>query len=188
MHPLYRLELGPPTSRFFSFHWTTLTTEAMKYEFPCPHPDRDHTPQFFFVFFFFLLFLDLSFWLFSSFSSLLFNFFLFFSSYPSLLISSYSSRRYYFLSSYSSPLIFLTVDIHISVILRGFSRGNKPFLTHLGVTIRPNFFVLFFFFFSSYIFTFFSTVLYSSSSYSSLLKFKLIVTYMHIKHTQGKDT
>ncbi len=80
----------------------------------------------------------------SYFSSLLFNFFLFFSSYPSLLISSYSSCRYYFLSSYSSPLIFLTVDIHISVILRGFSRGNKPFLTHLGVTIHPNFFVLFF--------------------------------------------
>jgi hypothetical protein len=26
---LYRLELGPPTSRFFSFHWTA---EAIKYE------------------------------------------------------------------------------------------------------------------------------------------------------------
>jgi hypothetical protein len=29
------IELGPPTSRAFSFHWTT---EAMKYEAPCPLP------------------------------------------------------------------------------------------------------------------------------------------------------
>jgi hypothetical protein len=88
------IELGPPTLKLFSFHWTTLTTEAMKYEFPCPHPDRDHTPQFFFVFFFFLLFMDLSFWLFSSFSSLLFNFFLFFS----FLFLSFSSFLFLFFS------------------------------------------------------------------------------------------
>ncbi len=115
------IELGPPTSKLFSFHWTT---EAKKYEFPCPPPRsqlrwsfwqlfwgqiylqvRPYAPIFFPDFSFFLLFLDLSFWLFSSFHFLLFNFFLFFSSYPSLLISSYSSRRCFSLSSYSS-LIF----------------------------------------------------------------------------------
>jgi hypothetical protein len=58
----------------------------------------------------------------------------------------------------------------------------------LGVTIRPNFFCFIFLLLLSYIFIFFSAVLYSSSSYSPLLKFKLIVTYMHIKHTLGKDT
>jgi hypothetical protein len=93
----------------------------MKYEVPCPRPahrsfadpsgnifevklciNATIRPNFFRFFRFFQYFLDLSFLLISSFSSLIFNFFLFFSSYPSLLISSYSSRRCYSSSSYSS--------------------------------------------------------------------------------------
>jgi hypothetical protein len=87
-------------------------------------------------------FLFYRFWIFS------FSYFLPFllsfstSSYPSLLISSYSSHRCYSSSSYSSPLIFqtvccitdmhineiFTVFVHISVILRGFSKRPILFL------------------------------------------------------------
>jgi hypothetical protein len=60
---LYRLELGPPTSRVFYFHWTT---EAIKYEGPC-------CPAIFWG------------------KNVYRCDFLLISSYPSLLISSYSS-------------------------------------------------------------------------------------------------
>jgi hypothetical protein len=82
---IYNLStLGHPRQGLFSFHWTT---EAMKYEVPCPRPAHrsfaDPSDNIFgvnlcadatirpnsFVFFFFLWFLDLFFLLFS-FSSL----------------------------------------------------------------------------------------------------------------------
>jgi hypothetical protein len=104
------MELGP------------LTSEAMKYEVPCPRPPiaaslilpaifwgqnyvpvRPYAP----ICFGFSFFIYGSFWIFSFCYSLIFlpSFFLFISSNPSLLISSYSSRRYYSSSSYSSLLI-----------------------------------------------------------------------------------
>ncbi len=123
---IYNLSnLGRPRQGIFSFHWTT---EAMKYEVPCPRPthrsfapscnifgvklctDATIRPYFCGFFFFSLVFgsflFVVLFFFFSPFQFLLIFFFLFFSSYPSLLISSYSFCRCYSSSSYSSLLTF----------------------------------------------------------------------------------
>jgi hypothetical protein len=76
--------------------------------------------------------------------------------------------------------VFFMLAKHISAIRKGFSRGVKPFLTHLGsklctdVTISPTFLVSsFFIFFGSFLlvilFSFFSSFL--ISTYSSFLFF-----------------
>jgi hypothetical protein len=89
--------------------------------------------------------LDLFFLLFCSFSSLLFNFFLFISSYILNCL-----RLLIFFSSYILNCL-LYCRHEISVILRGFSRGQgffDPFeikINVYGATMRPNFFVLSFF-------------------------------------------
>ncbi len=172
---------------------------------PAPRPDRTFAdpsgnhfgvkiiyrcdaPAFFFDFSFFLLFLDLSFWLFSSFSSLLSI-----SSYSSLLILLFLSLLILLVDAIlcllSLLLLYFKLLIYTYRSFWGVFRGGiRLFWSIWGATIRPNFFRFIFIFFSSYIFIFFTTVLYSSSSYSSLLIFKLIVKYMHIKHTLGKDT
>ncbi len=108
------IELGPPTSRVFSFHWTT---EAMKEEVPCPPPRpsqlRWSSRQYFWGHNYvsvrphFLLFSFFnSFWIFSFYNSLLFLLSFSTSSYSSLLFSYYSSCNYYSSYSYSSLLIF----------------------------------------------------------------------------------
>jgi hypothetical protein len=116
----------------------------------------------------FSVFLFYSFWIFSFSYSLLFLLSFSISSYPSLLISSYSSHRCYSSSSYSSLLILLflyfklfvvlqtcilmihisTVFVHISVILRGFSK--RPSLFNLLILLYCIIFFLFLVFFSSY--------------------------------------
>ncbi len=140
----------------------------------------------FFGFSFFLQFLDLLFCyfllFFSPFQFLLIHLFLSFSSYL-----SYSSS-----SSYSSPLYFKlfvvlqTCMIHIRHS-EGFFEGVKPFFYPFGV--RPyvlTFFVLFFFIFL-FIYLLILIVLYSSSSYYSLLLLNcFLYSGMHIKHTLGK--
>ena len=89
----------------------------------------------FYDFSFFLLFLDLSFWLFSSFSSLFCNFFLFFSSYPSLLI--------YFCGHFLSKLCASPPSKHFFVLIqplrkvelaiRGFKDCRLDDLAMMGV-------------------------------------------------------
>jgi hypothetical protein len=124
--------------------------------------------------------------LFCSFSSFLFNFFLFISSYILNCL-----RHLIFFSSYILNCL-LYCRHEISIILRGFFEGAKPFLIHLRsklmYTMRPcvltflfypflMYFDLFFLLLSSYsslhISLLILLVLYSSSSYSSLLIFKL---------------
>jgi hypothetical protein len=125
---LQSIELGRPRQGFFSFHWTT---EAMKYEVPCPLPpvklciNATVSPH---IFGFFLFSIDFGsflfailFFFFSPFQFLLILLFLSFSSYLFLLISSYSSRRCYSSSSYSSILIHL---------------GSK----FMYIPVRPNYF------------------------------------------------
>ncbi len=103
---------------------------------------------------FFLVFLFYSFWIFSFSYSILFLLSFSISSYLSLLIPSYSSHRCYSSSSYSSPLIFqtvccitdmpndiCTVFVHISIILRGFSKRKNLF--YLLILLYCNIFFLF---------------------------------------------
>jgi hypothetical protein len=122
-----------------------------------------HTPKFFPVFLFY------SFWIFSSsFSSLLFNFFLFF--------SSYSFRRdilrlLMLLLLYFKVFVVLQtciiIFVHISVILRGFSKGQSLF--YLLILLYCTIFFLFLFF----------------SSYNLTV---CCITDMHMKHTKSKGT
>ena len=104
----------------------------------------------------FSVFLFFSFWIFSFSYSFLFHLSFSISSYPSLLISSYSSHSCYSSSSYSSPLLFqtvccitdmhindiCTVFVHISIILRDFSK--RPSLLYLLILLYCTIVFLFF--------------------------------------------
>ncbi len=172
------IQPGPPTSRTFFF-----PPYRRGYEVPCP-PSRpsqlcwffrqyfrvksiyrcDHTHYFFPVFLFF------SFWIFFFCVSLLFLLSFSISSYSSLLISSYSSRRailrllilllLYFKLFIVLQTCILIIYVHISIILRGFSKG-------------PNFFYLLILLYCTALYS--SCLLYYRHAYETHTEYRYII-------------
>ena len=127
--------------------------------------------------YFFCLSFFYSFWMFSFCYSLLFLLSFSISSYSSLLISSCSSRRailcllilllLHFKLFVVLKTCILIIYVHISIILRGFSKG--PSLFYLLILLYCTIFFLFLFF----------------SSYNLTV---CCITDMHMKHTLSKGT